>query len=183
MRCGDASVVLQRKQFSWYPPWVNLLILAGLLPLFFVALVVTKRVTVYAPFCDEHRNHWVWRTSYTRVGLALVILFGVASVSLLANLPRDQWFPAAGLVYGGGVIAVLVWLLSAATIHSLSIHPKEITDHDITFINVSAEFKEALLAERYDREIQGWFGPPPLPRQARPAWEDPDDEAFWKRER
>jgi hypothetical protein len=61
MKCGAPAAVRKRKTFSWYPPWVALLLLAGLLPFIIVALILTKRRTVDAPLCEDHTNHWLWR--------------------------------------------------------------------------------------------------------------------------
>src|SRR5437762_8797314 len=58
MRCGAEATVCKAKRFTWYPPWVNLLILAGLIPYAVVVAILTKRLTVSVPLCGRHRFHW-----------------------------------------------------------------------------------------------------------------------------
>src|SRR5205823_824723 len=58
MRCGAEATVYKTKRFTWYPPWVNVLILAGLIPYAIVVAIMTKRIAVNVPLCGRHRFHW-----------------------------------------------------------------------------------------------------------------------------
>ena len=56
MACGAPAAVRKSKKFAWHPQWIYVLLLAGLLPLIIVAAILTKRMTVAAPFCDDHKR-------------------------------------------------------------------------------------------------------------------------------
>src|SRR5207247_1179889 len=58
MCCGGAATVTKTRKMSWCPPWVGVLILAGLIPYAIVAMILTKRATVQVPLCDQHKGHW-----------------------------------------------------------------------------------------------------------------------------
>src|SRR5438132_7541989 len=83
MKCGASAVTSKMKRFAWHPPWVWILIIFGLLPFAIVALVVTKRMIVRGPLCNEHRNHWLWRAWFTYGGLT-VLFFAFIAVMVLA---------------------------------------------------------------------------------------------------
>src|SRR5262245_28530139 len=78
MRCGAPATLFKTKNFSWYPSWVYILLLAGLLPFAIVALIMQKKMRVSAPLCDQHKHHWVWPTAAAVVALLLLLgmLFG-----------------------------------------------------------------------------------------------------------
>src|SRR5262245_60095643 len=79
MQCGAPSAVRKNKRFSWFPPWVwILLFVCGLVPFAIVALVMTKRRTVNVPLCEAHKNHWLWRQLVVVGGLLALIGIFVA---------------------------------------------------------------------------------------------------------
>src|SRR5262245_26714718 len=80
MRCGADAELERKRQFSWNPSWVYLLILLGLLPFVIVALVLTKRMTVHAPLCRDHKNHWLTRNLIIYLGLLPVALLGFGAI-------------------------------------------------------------------------------------------------------
>src|SRR4051794_36566346 len=80
MRCGEPATTVTARTFSWYPSWVMILFFCGLLPYILVAWLTTKRMLVRLPLCDQHENHWRWRSQVTWGGLALLVLLGVAAV-------------------------------------------------------------------------------------------------------
>ncbi len=165
LRCGTEATVHKQKTFSWHPPWVTILILAGLLPLIWlrlgdvpwvtililagllpyaiVAIILTKRMTVHAPLCEQHRHHWLWRTRYVTLGLLWFLGLAIAGIGLLASKGD-----IAGFVCLGTAVAGLLWLISAAIIQHLAIRPTEITERSISLTNVSPHFIEALREER-----------------------------------
>jgi hypothetical protein len=149
MQCGADADVEKRKKFSWYPPWVVIIMVAALLPGAIVAMILTKRMTVDVPLCNEHKNHWLWRTAATWIGLGICGLLGLIVFIFLVNQrPRSQGEQLAGFLCLGVVVVGLVWLIVVAILHHTSIHPVEITDRDITLTNVSSGFIDALRDER-----------------------------------
>src|SRR5947209_3408531 len=79
MKCGAPATLRKRKQLSWYPRWVYFLLLVHILVFAIVALATTKRRTVSAPLCDEHKNHWMWRQLVVFLGFAAVVILIVAA--------------------------------------------------------------------------------------------------------
>src|SRR5581483_7269703 len=135
VKCGAPSTVERRKQFTWYPKWVILLILGGLLP-YLIALALTiKRMTIVVPFCDEHKNHWRWRYHVMGWSLALLFLLGGAGLYFANHLgPAQKPFAEQikGLLCFGMLGLGLFWLIGVVILQNTAIRPKEITDRSIT---------------------------------------------------
>src|SRR5262245_2732560 len=88
MVCGREATLVKRKSFSWNPLWVWITLLLGLLPFLIIALILTKRATVEAPLCAEHKYHWAKRTCLVVLGLLLVIGMLVLAVAI-SSQPRN----------------------------------------------------------------------------------------------
>jgi hypothetical protein len=89
IRCGEDATTTSRQHFSWYPGWVNVLILAGLLPWLIVALILTKKMKLNAPVCDRHAGHWFRFRLFaygSTLGMLCVLIAGAA---MLASADRD----------------------------------------------------------------------------------------------
>lgn len=54
--CNAPSTGTVRRRFRWYPWWVNLLILPGLLFALIAILIMQKEMRLEVPLCDEHRR-------------------------------------------------------------------------------------------------------------------------------
>jgi hypothetical protein len=134
------------KNFAWHPQWVYVLIFLGLLPMLIVAMVLTKRMKVTAPFCDLHRKHWTKRGWAVGGGLMALLAVGLGSLILAAGnvVPKDM----TGLACGGWGILAAVWLVTAFALQLTSIEAREITDSHITLNRVSPSFVDALIQER-----------------------------------
>lgn len=146
MRCGAPATVRKRRQFSWYPSWVYLLLLLGLLGLLvfvLVALMVTKRQWVSVPLCAAHKNHWRWRTSVLLGSFALFVALGFVTYGVMDAASRrgaadfSQWFCV------GTVVFLLLWVLLAAELQLTSIRATKVTDHSVHLTGVSEEFVRA----------------------------------------
>jgi hypothetical protein len=152
MRCGAEGTFARTKTFSWFPQWVYILILGGLLPFAIVALVLTKRMRVEVPLCPDHQRHWMWRNLLVIAGLIGLILLGIGAAVLIMELERRPGFRnIGGWVCGAVALLGLIWLIVAAVLGTTAIRPSEITDRDITLIGVSEEFAEAYREEREAR--------------------------------
>jgi hypothetical protein len=151
MKCGAPAAVHKSKTFAWHPPWVAVLILAGLLPWAIVAMILTKRMTVRMPFCEQHRNYWGVRAGVIWSGLVFFFLLGILGIVLLANADAHRGGPAEVIgpfICIGSVVGGLIWLITVAIMQNLSIRPTEITDRDITLTHVSRDFEDALWDDR-----------------------------------
>src|SRR5262245_18857141 len=92
MRCGDQATSRVKKTFSWSPSWVIFFVFLGLLPFVVLALVLTKRVRLQVPMCNNHVNHWWWRNVVTWGGLASLVAIGILAfvVNSTANVPQGS---------------------------------------------------------------------------------------------
>jgi hypothetical protein len=180
LQCGAPATRERRKAFSWYPPWINLLIFVGLIPFLIVALVLTKRMTMHAPFCEEHRNHWNWRSWFVWLGLMLVMFLGFGAVVvaiILANRGVVNGDTMVGLACVGTLLIGLIWLVAAAIIQQTAIRPTEITDRRLTLTNVSDYFIDALDEERDYRDQHEHHRSP-----RRRSWDEDEDKGYWNQE-
>lgn len=153
MQCGARADDYLTKNFSWYPPWVIVFIFCGLLPLVIIALIMTKRMTVECPLCDEHRNHWAKRSRFTWLGFFGVLVLGVGFI-IAANAigPQNNDVPIDGILGFSWVGIFLIWLVAAAIYQQSAIRPEEITIDDITFVKLSPDFVDALEDDRDRRD-------------------------------
>jgi hypothetical protein len=151
MKCGNPSQNHIRKKFSWHPPWVLVLLLAGLLPFAIVAVILTKRVTLIAPMCDAHRKHWLSRTLAMLGGfvLAIGLLFAWMFVGLSVPPRRDSWPVILGMA---AAIVGVSWIFACILLRLTSIRPVEITDYEVTLAGVSDVFIDAFYDDEEDDE-------------------------------
>ncbi|MFL5340643.1 MAG: hypothetical protein ACJ8F7_10875 [Gemmataceae bacterium] len=142
MACGGPSITHIRKTFSWYPPWVGITILAGVLPFAIIAMVLTKRMRVEVPVCERHRGYWWKRYMLMWIPLLVLALFGIGAMIAASNAGKviGDW---VGFACVGSAGLGLIWLITAAVIQSMMIRPREITDRTITLRNVSVGFADA----------------------------------------
>lgn len=152
MVCGAEATTTSRQTFRWHPPWVIVLIIAGLLIWAIVAIILTKTMTVQAPVCDEHKGHWFKRKliGWLAVLLGLAALFGgIVVMASVGNDPRYRDLAALGPL--GGAVSMLLGLIVAVVAFRSAIRPLEISNDDIRLTGVHAEFIEAV---REDRRVQ-----------------------------
>lgn len=163
MQCGEPASVRKRKKFSWFPPWIWILLFCSWVPFLIVALVMTKRRTVEAPLCEEHKNHWFWRQLLVVGSLFGVLAVGVVAWSaVIANEGVDDG-GLSGFVCLGAVVLGVLWLILAVIVQSTSIRVKEITDRNMTLTGVAPAFVAA-----YE---ETWRVPPQrLDELARERW-------------
>ncbi len=164
MRCGAPATMVKRKSLAWHPPWVYVLIPAGVLPFVIVAMVLTKRMRLQIPLCDAHKSNWLVRAliiwgSFV-VFLGMIVLIGAVLFALDEQRRRAgsaesgfSGFLCLGIV--GGAIA---WLISIPIIQNTAIHVTQITDSSITLTKVSPRFVEAVRAKRQDLDEELYEG-------------------------
>lgn len=142
MCCGEPPTTWELKRFSWAPPWVLILFfVAGLIPWLIVWLITTKRMSIEAPLCFQHRNHWKWRRSYIGFGFLVWVCLGIATGVVLSELADKEYNEEIAF---GMLIAFVVWIISAALISHNGIRPEEIRDNRMVLVNVSRAFADAV---------------------------------------
>jgi hypothetical protein len=159
MVCGREATLVKRKSFSWNPSWVWVTLLLGLLPFLIIALILTKRATVEAPLCAEHKYHWAKRTALVLLGLLVVIGVLIVAITLTsqpANVGRRfvwVWFV--------WLACLLSWVIAAIIASVTAIRPTVITDRDITLARVAPAFVDAIFdAEEMRHERRSRSRPP-----------------------
>src|SRR5262245_6084596 len=110
MRCGETAVVNKTRNMSWFPPWVNILILAGLLPYVIIVALLTKRARVQVPLCENHKGHWLYRNLLIWGAFVVFGLMVVAGITVIANLPPRANDDVAPFICVGSLVLVLAWL-------------------------------------------------------------------------
>jgi len=154
MCCGERAQVAVRKSFSWSPPWVAILLLAGLLPFLIVTLILTKRMQVRVPLCEAHQGYFRMRLWMTWGTLAAVVCVGIL-LFVIAGISSDDTrhgadSSALGYACFGTAMLFLIWLVTVAILQHLSIRPTEITDRSITLTNLSPSYVRAVHLARED---------------------------------
>jgi hypothetical protein len=142
MRCGARAVGYRLRRFRWCPPWVLVAIPFGLLPYIIISEVLTKRMPVRVPHCEEHKKNPLWPTL-----VSVGILLGLIAISIGLTVVLDD-FDETRLICAVGVLLFIMWMFAAMIIHTPAIRPTEITDKSITLKGVSEEFVKALEADR-----------------------------------
>lgn len=153
MCCGAPATQHVRKVFSWYPPWVLVLLLAGVIPFAIVASVLSKRMRIAAPLCGAHKGHWFRRALLVWLSLLALIVLSIGLIVLvsMANRQLGHGGDLSGWVCLGIVVLLVGWIVLVAVQQYTAIRPTEITDLRMTLTSVSPEFVQALQEHRRQR--------------------------------
>ena len=151
MRCGAPADETTTKTFAWFHPLIYLTLIAGLLPFLIIALVLTKRMTVEAPFCHEHRGHWFRRALLVTGTLMVVLVLGIGSIVYMTSQPVGQRDEITTYFCVAAGVLLFAWLVLSMIVSLTAIRVTEITDRTITLAGVDAQFIAAL---EEDRELE-----------------------------
>ncbi len=175
LSCGAPATVRVTKDMQWYPPWINVFFFAGVLPWYIVVIVMTKRARLQAPFCDQHKGHWLKPISIMATSALGLGALTVGLIVLARNLqPMDadvQLFMCIG-----HIASFVIWIVIVAIAMRSGIRPKEITDTEILLDGVSQEFIDIVAEEdrnptacrREGRRVENDDEYGDQPRRARP---------------
>jgi hypothetical protein len=151
-RCGEPATTAKWKTMTWYPPWCNVLLIFGVLPAAIVMMILTKRASVKAPFCQRHSWHWLNRNLLMIATFFLFGAVGIAALVVITNLPRDLEQQFMPFVCIGDIALLVAWLVVVVVAQNTAIRTKEITDRDIVIAGLCDEFVHAVDEE--DREYR-----------------------------
>lgn len=151
MCCGEPASDTKQRTMTWCPPWVGILILAGLLPYVIIASVMTKRTTVQVPLCDQHQGHWFNRTLLMWGSFFLFGIIGVAGLVLGLNLQKGDQDAVMPFVCIGCAVLLVAWIIIAVVCQNTAIRPREISTYEITLTGVCSEFIDAVEDARVAR--------------------------------
>ncbi|CAN5584808.1 hypothetical protein BH10PLA2_BH10PLA2_38410 [soil metagenome] len=171
MVCGDRASVRVKKTFAWYPVWAYLV--GGII----LAFLFTKRMTINAPLCNAHRNHWLLRTLIIVLGFVAAMVFSgilifAVAIKSAANGPGDTPVMMAIGLAGALIVA---WLVTTLVLQLTAIRATEITDKSMTLTNVSSSFISALRDFREERRNPD-AEPVVRARKRKPQLEDDEDD-------
>jgi hypothetical protein len=168
MRCDQAATVYKEKKFSWFPPWIGVMLLVAWPVYLILMAVMTKRMTVSVPLCEKHKHHWLVRTVVGLVGLGLLLIllvFNIVITGMVSNMGDDDVTgPLLAVLWIGLGILFLAWLITLVAMQNTAIRPNEITDDTITLTGVSEAFVDAVEDARDQEEEED---PRPRPRARR----------------
>jgi hypothetical protein len=179
MRCGEPTELIKHKNFSWHPEWVDIFIVIGVCAggIFWVgiilAIVLTKRMRVTVPLCEQHQNHWRWRRQMIWFSLMVpvgLLICGIGLAFALHSPPGNSPSPAAILALAMAGVAFVVWIIIVAALQNSAIRAKEITDDGITLIKVSPEFVRCFAEQRRSE------------RESREEFDEEDDDEVGRQE-
>ncbi|HLW67799.1 MAG TPA: hypothetical protein VKS79_20950 [Gemmataceae bacterium] len=151
MVCGEPAVKHYRKNFSWVPGWVHITIIAGLLPWAIIVSILTKRMWVDVPVCQQHRGYFWKRTAVAVLSFLLLAVVSIGAAVLLDEMGAKD---AVGFVCVGSAGLFFAWVIALFVIQQTMLRPKEITDRSITLTRVHEGFLTALREFR-DQEDDG----------------------------
>lgn len=144
MLCGEMADRRVANEFCWYPSWVYLLIVVGIIPFFIISSILGQSMTVKAPMCRKHRWHWTMRDAVVYGGLLVVLgtIFGPVV------WPSDPFKPRGVAYYEYSFLAILavipLFLVASLAARRTGIRPLEITDRSICLTGVAPSFVEQL---------------------------------------
>lgn len=152
--CGVPAETTVRANLAWVPAWSYLTLFCGFWPFVFVYLIVRRTMTVPAPVCHSHRNHFRWRQWFLPAGLLATLATMLAPVVITPDEPAlPTWAFVGAAALFGGTIVVAVWL------RVTGVRPLVITRDEITLTGVSPEFATGVETGRADhnRRTEAWF--------------------------
>lgn len=159
VKCGNEEETTTTQHFAWVPQWVIIIILAGFLPWLIVMAIFRKSMRVTLPVCNRHRNHWLNRKLFVRLGLLFWMGYAIALFVVRVDLPKDASSLGLGILIFGG----LAWLIAAAIYSNSGIKPAEITDRYIELVRVNKAFAKE------------WNASVSKPKK-KPRYEDDEDD-------
>ena len=166
MKCGAEATYEKSKLMKWESnanesTRLLMFFMFGVLgALIFSAATKSSRksMRLTTTFCDEHRNYWwqrqIYGTLLPSIGV-LGFILGMVALALIASQPKFNGQDIiTGIVFGSGAILMIVMLLVGVFSKRAAIKPTEITDDDITLINLSIGYVEAVKEQRAERRAQ-----------------------------
>jgi hypothetical protein len=130
------------------------LILVHLLIFGIVALIATRRARIQAPFCEEHKRHWLFRQILLGVSLIGIVLYGVSLVVFFLNAPPRNADLFGPFILVGSVALVIGWLIGFTILQNTGIRAAEITKTHILLAGVSEAFVQAVEEAEIERRVR-----------------------------
>ncbi|MFO0815609.1 MAG: hypothetical protein U0796_20525 [Gemmatales bacterium] len=138
-QCGEPATTQRRREFTWYPSWIVVLIIFGLFPFLIAALVSTKRMKLRVPFCEQHRRHFSMRSMTVGLGLLGLIVLLILIIVVIPD--GSELKTIAGATLG---ILFIAWFVAIAWQGQTVIRATEITARDMILVNVHESYAKEI---------------------------------------
>jgi hypothetical protein len=116
VKCNKpADGFIRMKEFRWHSPWLYFLILPGLLIYAVVALMVSRKIKIYIPFCADHRR----RRRNLIITAWLLLAAGIGSFFATAATKNHDPFIIAGILLL--LASLIVGVMAAQTLSIMNI--------------------------------------------------------------
>jgi hypothetical protein len=159
MFCGAPAATRLRRTFTWTPGWVWILLLVNLIVLAVVAMLVTKKMTVNVPVCEEHEGYWRRKNLLMLMSLLGVTLICIGGVVIVTTQDQRGNDDLTGWACGGSIAFAVVWLIFVGVLSTRGVRPVHITEDTVQLTAVHDDFIAALREERARfREHHGRVG-------------------------
>jgi hypothetical protein len=152
VKCGRTDGLTVRLQrFRWVSPWVNLLIVAGLVPAIVLQMILTKRALLSLPICPSCDSRWS-----TALVASRLVIYGPLALAVVGCVL------GATTNWGGPIAAVTVllllpaWIIGPALVYFALMRPRSlratrIDSYAITLAGLCPVVLEAARGERASR--------------------------------
>jgi hypothetical protein len=156
MVCGRRAASHIHKNFRWYPEWVGVLILAGVLPFWIMAAVLSQYMLVDVPVCERHTRYFVKRGLALAIVVAVIFLIPIAIAVIGTMVATERGDEALGITAGFSSfgVCVFVGIIVIYFIQNGTLRPKQITDRTITLVRVHEDFVEAVERRREMEDLE-----------------------------
>jgi hypothetical protein len=154
MRCGAAASVIKAHALTWFPKWTFWLILVHPFLFALVAWIMSKRVPLQAPFCEDCKNHWTTRRLLlwlSLIGLVILVPGLVVLIELVPAGVRDDFAP---FVYFGVMLAIASWLALITIIKTGAIRAADVSKNQVLLANIAEEFEQAVEELEIERRVR-----------------------------
>ncbi len=135
--CNGPATGAMRRKFVWYPPWVNLLLLPGLVFAFIAVLFLQRQMSLEVPLCGAHQRRRRWRV----LGCMAWMFASVFAIPVVAS-------QRGGLAMAVSFVGVVSFLAALACGHLwwMVLSPRRITKDGGRFHGASEAFLASLPA-------------------------------------
>ena len=143
--CGASAEVWQQKSFELVAD-SEPVALGAISRLFQLGQSVFRdKLTIRAPFCHMHQNHWRRRKLIIVGSIAAAVLLLLGCFWMMKAVgPNDNGLLFLGIGLGGTLLGGLI----AAIAHETSVHATQVTAQGIILKGVSHEFVVAMSERR-----------------------------------
>jgi len=130
------------QAFAWFPSWTYLFFLLGLLPVFIVQAIVTKRATLNLPVCASCNSRWRTARLLRTLAILVPIVGGLGLAMTGAATDTLVLMEVGFLLVFPGILAVIP--IDLLLVRPRTLRATFMDDHVVTLDGVAPRVLEAL---------------------------------------